>query len=404
MDYPFFWGAATSAWQVEGGIHNDWTEWELATAKRRALAAKDESLPDFILKGDPDPLREETYISGRAADHYNRFEKDFDIAKSLGHNAHRFSIEWSRIEPEEGKWNDAEIEHYRKVIDALRDRGMEPFVTLWHFTLPLWLEKKGGVRAKKFPEYFARYAAFTGERLKHDVKFWATLNEPEVYAAAAYFRGIWPPEKRGPYAFFAALRNLARAHEAGYHALKLVDSTFNVGAVVDRVFFESAGGFVNDTLTRIAAAFWNGYFLNRTRRDIDFIGLNYYFRNRIDYGFNKNENREVSDVGWELYPEGIYRMLTDLAKYGKPIYVTENGVADARDAYRAKFVADHIDWMKKAMAEGVDVRGYFHWSLLDNVELAKGKWPRFGLVEVNYKTMERKIRPSAWEYKKIISS
>ena len=140
----FYFGAATSSHQVEGGNHNDWSEWELKTAGEKVLAAKNKKWPDYIVNSYPSPYDEKNYVSGAACDHYNRYEKDFDIAKSLGHNAHRFSVEWSRIEPEEGKFNEEEIEHYRDVVKALRIRGMEPFVTLWHWTVPVWFAEKGG--------------------------------------------------------------------------------------------------------------------------------------------------------------------------------------------------------------------------------------------------------------------
>ena len=143
--------------------------------------------------------------------------------------------------------------------------------------------------------------------------------------------------------------------------------------------------------------FWNFYFLNKIKNHLDFIGLNYYFHRKL-FG---NENKDVSDTGWEIYPRGIYHCLKDLKKYNLPIYITENGLADAKDTKREKFIKEHLLWAHKAIEEGVDLRGYFYWSLLDNFEWAHGFEPRFGLVEVDYKTMERKIRPSAWEYKKV---
>src|SRR3990167_9196102 len=194
FEFPrnFFWGAATSAHQVGGNNHNDWTEWEYLNAKRLTLNAQKKNWPDYILKNYPNPLQEENYISGRACGHYNRFREDFDIVKSLGHNAHRFSIEWSRIEPEEGKWNEKEIEHYREVISALRKRGIEPFVTLWHWTLPLWISKNGGWENRKTVRYFARYCEKVVYALREDVKFWITLNEPVVHAKISYLEGRWP--------------------------------------------------------------------------------------------------------------------------------------------------------------------------------------------------------------------
>jgi beta-glucosidase len=167
-------------------------------------------------------------------------------------------------------------------------------------------------------------------------------------------------------------------------------------------WFEAAGGFVNDMLVRFADRIRNFYFLDGIRDATDFIGFNYYFHNRVDWGFNKNRNESVSDMGWEIYPEGIYHVLKKLKKYNLPIYITENGLADARDAQRTKFITDHLAWVRRAIDEDVDVRGYFHWSLLDNFEWDKGFWPRFGLIEIDYKSLERKIRPSAFAYKEII--
>jgi len=401
----FFWGAATSSHQVEGGNYNDWSEWEIKSAKIKVQNAKLQKWPEFILNppaGGPNPLQEENYISGKAAEHYRRFHEDFDIAKSLGHNAHRFSIEWSRIEPEQGTFDEEEIKHYRNVVEALRKRGLEPFVSLWHFTLPLWLRKIGGTENKEFPSYFQRYAEKITAALKDKIRFWITLNEPEIYSLNACFRGRWPPQKKSIFSFYKSLRNLAAAHQNAYEAIKTILPKAEVGAAVNLSYFESSGGLINDFFKNAAEGLMNFHFLNSVCPKIDFIGLNYYFHNRIDWGFNKNANKWLSDMEWEIYPEGIYHVLTSLKKYKLPIYITENGVADSRDILRQKFIQEHIIWIKKAIKEGINVRGYFYWSLLDNFEWDKGFWPRFGLVEVNYKTLKRKIRPSALAYKKII--
>ncbi|TSC69538.1 MAG: beta-glucosidase [Parcubacteria group bacterium Gr01-1014_70] len=397
----FLFGAATSGHQVEGGTHNDWSEWEVENAKIKMQNAKLRRYPDYILQKYPNPLQEENYISGKACDHYNRYEEDFDIAKKLGHNAHRFSIEWSRIEPEEGKFDEKEIEHYRLVVSALRERGMEPFVTLWHWTLPVWLSAKGGVLAKDFPICFEKYARCVASALP-DARFWITLNEPEIYVFNSYYRSIWPPQKKSVVSFFRATYALNVAHQRAYRVIKNNISDASVGVAVNQSYFESGGGMVNDILKWGADRVWNWRFLWYVSGELDFIGLNYYFHNRIDYGFNKNKNEKISDMGWELYPEGLYHVLLGLKQFQKPIYITENGLADAKDQHRAWFIREHVHYMKKAMDQGADVRGYFYWSLLDNFEWDKGFWPRFGLVEIDYKTMERKIHPSAWEYKKII--
>ncbi|MEK7481920.1 MAG: glycoside hydrolase family 1 protein [Patescibacteria group bacterium] len=411
----FYWGSSTSAHQVEGNNHNDWTEWEKENAERLAKEAKKkfgylQNWPE-IKEQAQNP---QNYISGRACDYYNRFEEDFDIAKSLGHNAHRFSIEWSRIEPEEGKFNEKEIEHYRKVIKALKSRGIEPFVTLWHWTNPLWIRDIGGWENKKTIEYFLRYVEKIVSKFDYEIKFWITLNEPEIYSSISYLKGEWPPQKRNPLSYLLVIENLIKAHREAYKIIKKIQPAVKVGIAKNNVYFEAyQNKLINRLLKKIIDWWWNFYFLNRIKKYHDFIGLNHYFYNLIkNFKFNQNENREVSDLGWEIYPEGIYYVLKDLKKYGKSIYITENGLADAKDEKRGKFIKEHLYWVNKAIQGGVDVRGYFYWSLLDNFEWDKGFWPRFGLVEVDYsakggsasggKTMKRKIRKSALEYAKII--
>jgi len=405
----FFWGASTSAHQVEGGNHNDWTEWERSELriKNLELRIKDPNFrkrfPPHIFEKLPTPLDLENYISGNACDHYNRVQEDFDIAKSLGHNAHRFSIEWSRIEPEEGKFNEAEIEHYRQVIKALRERGLEPFVTLWHWPVPVWLRDKGGWKSKKIIPYFSRYVERVVSVLNQDVVFWMTLNEPLVFAKISYLEGRWPPQEKSIFSYLRVSSNLIKAHKIAYSVIKRIHPNAQVGIAHNMSFFEmEKNNFVNWALKRFGEWRKNYAFLNAIREHQDFIGFNYYSHYRVNFGYSKIETEKISDMGWSLYPPGIYYMLRALKKYNKPIYITENGLADSRDNNRSWFIVEHLKWIAEAIQEGVDIRGYFHWSLLDNFEWSDGFWPRFGLVEVDYRTMERKIRPSAWEYKKII--
>lgn len=397
----FYWGAATSAHQVEGGNINDWSEWEKENSARLAKEALNKRYPDYVLNDYPGPLRRENYISGRACDHYNRFETDFNIAKSLGHNAHRLSIEWSRIEPEEGRFNEQEIEHYRQVFNALKMCGLEPFVTLWHFTNPLWIKNMGGWTNKKTIFHFTRYAERMAAEFQNEVKFWITINEPLVYAGNAYLQGVWPPQKKSLLRYMNVLSNLTSAHIKAYKSIKKINPKIQIGIAKNNIYFEGRG--VNAPLASLAGWWWNERFLDDIKDHQDFIGLNYYFHNKVrGLKFNQNDNKQTSDMGWEIYPEGIYNVLSNLAKYKKPIFITENGLADAKDTKRADFIKNVLKWVAKAVKEGVDVRGYFYWSLLDNFEWNKGFWPRFGLVEIDHKTLERKIRPSALSYKKLI--
>lgn len=394
----FLWGAATSAHQVEGGNHNDWSEWEKSSQR----------ITDLKSRG----LNPEEYISGRACDHYHRFREDFDIAKQLGHNAHRFSIEWSRIEPEEGKFDEKEIEHYREVIAALRERGMEPFVTLWHWTNPLYVRDQGGWENKKTVADFSRYVGHVANAFKSSVRFWMPLNEPSSYIGLSYVVGIFPPQVKSLRRANLVFRNLIRANRLSYKAIHRIDPDAQVGVGNYLVYHTAYRSYPwNVPLVWLLNYYRNGRFLNAFAASQDFIGVQYYHHDALNLKLGKgrwgpiesrNENRWISEQGWEVYPEGIYHLLKRVARYRKPIFITENGVADSRDEHRGRFIREHLARVTRAMSEGADVRGYFYWSLLDNFEWTSSFTPRFGLVEVDYKTLERKIRPSAWEYKKII--
>jgi len=357
----FLWGTATSAYQVEGGIKNcDWSKWKDA---------------------------------GLACDHYHKYEEDFDLAKNILHNnAHRFSIEWSRIEPEKGKWDLKEIEHYKKVLLALNKRGLKPFVTLHHFTNPLWLTKEGGWENKKVIDYFARYAEFIVKNLGEYVDFWITINEPLVYIGQGYLDYKWPPGKKNIFKAFIVLSNMIKAHRVAHTIIQQVDPTAKISIATNNVFFKpyKEKSFLDRLSVSMSSYFWNRYFLNKVKNYLDFIGLNYYSLIRIQFPLRmKNGDNIKSDLGWEIYPKGIYYALKELQRYKKPIYIMENGMADAGDKYCSKFIIDHLKWVHQAIEEGVDIRGYFHWSLLDNFEWAEGFKPRFGLIAVDYNNLKR---------------
>ncbi len=246
----FLWGAGTSSHQVEGGNVNDWSKWEKGNAE--GLAKKSETYwQPWQKEKFPEMLQSRNYISGRACDHYHRFKEDFDIAKELNHNAHRFSIEWSRIEPKEGFIDEKEIEHYRQVLIALKERNIEPFVTLYHWTLPNWLAEKGGWLNPKTPYYFDRYVKIISENLFDYVNFWITLNEPSLYASNSYLKGNWPPEKKSIFKYFRVVNSLVKAHKLAYRALHLIDLECKVGIAKNNIYFENIP-FIN--------YFWNKYF------------------------------------------------------------------------------------------------------------------------------------------------
>lgn len=400
----FLWGSATSSHQVEGGNTNDWSEWEKENAIRLAREADEKfgNLPNWKEKFGKEASSTENYRSDIACDHYHRYEEDFDIAKSLGHTAHRFSLEWSRVEPEENQWNYQEIKHYQDILHSLRSRNIEPFVTLWHWTLPLWLSDKRGILATDFPKYFERYAKKMSEALGNDVSFWITLNEPDVVSSHAYLKGAWPPQQKNFFKFLMVNFALVKAHLKAYKVIKKQFPNAKVGIAKHQVSFElGRNTLFNRLLRKSAHYFWNRWFLDRIKNAQDFIGLNHYNRNVINNGFNKNPNKKLTDFGWEFCPESIYQALMELTPYKKPIYITENGIADRDDTLRKEFLTRAISTIHQAIQDGAPVRGYLYWSLLDNFEWDKGFWPCFGLVEIDRKTLERKIRPSAEQYAKI---
>ena len=407
LSFPngFLWGASTSAYQVEGGITNDWSEWE----KTNAVRLSKESYKKFghlshwptIQKDAENP---DNYFAKDACQHYSRFREDFDMAKSLNHNAHRFSIEWSRIEPTEGKFDDEAIKHYKEVLLALHERGMTPFVALWHWTLPIWLRDKGGVESKEFATYFERYTRYVVSHLSSDVKFWITLNEPTSVIGAAYTTGEWPPQKKNLISVFRVYHILADAHNRSYKAIHEIQKDACVGLANILHSFEPYRIYSLFDLVsiRIASFFSNEYFLLLTKGTHDYLAVQYYFHNRFKFPKRIHlGDKPESDLGWEIYPKGLYNVLKKVRRYKLPIYITENGLADADDSQRTEFIKGHLVAIHQAMQEGADVRGYFYWSLLDNFEWDKGFWPRFGLIEVDYATQKRAIRKSALEFAKI---
>ncbi len=392
----FYWGAATASYQVEGGIENtDWAE-----------AARDGRVP----------------VCGLACDHYNLYEKDFDIAKELGHTAHRFSVEWSRIEPEEGKYNEEAILHYRKVLSALHNRNLKPFVTIWHFTLPQWFSESGGFERKDSPEIFARYCSYVVSRLGDLCDHFSTMNEPNVYGSNGWLRGSWPPFKRFAltdlvsitnsgrqyearvskglkplFLYLRVMKNLALSHNKAYVEIKKVSPNTEVSLVKHTIVFDSNRNPINIIKAKLANYLWTNVFLNRVSEYCDSIGLNYYFYTQ----FGDKRKWKKTDMDWNFAPEHIFDALMLLSKYKKPLFVSEGGVADADDSDRAEYIKKQVGGVWRAIEAGADVRGHMYWSLLDNYEWALGFEKRFGLVEIDYSSLERKIRPSAYVYKKI---
>lgn len=393
----FYWGAATSAHQTEGNNTNsDWWDWE----QRGALK----------------------FPSLDACRHYQFFRQDFDIAKGLNHNAHRFSIEWARIQPQAaGEFSQSELEHYRQVIEALRERNIEPVVTLHHFTNPLWFSDLEGWVNNGSKRYFLDYVEKVVTLFADKVRFWVTINEPLVYLYHSYILGAWPPQERSFQKAARALKNLSDAHIRAHRLIHKIYRSKNLSpcyvSIAQNVQFFTRG---TPTLTNTVAVLlrdrvFNFSLINKLARHkaLDFIGINYYTRGLVDvegwllrvllYDPARSPKTDLkkNSLGWDIFPDGLYRLLLRFKRYRLPLFILENGICTGDDGLRWEFIRQHLLSLNRAMRKGVKVLGYLYWSLLDNFEWDKGFAPRFGLVEVDYNTQKRSIRESARKFAEV---
>lgn len=396
----FFWGASTASYQVEGDNSTQWSKWEKQNAAKLARTAEKrlgymKKWPEIKLQAE----NPENYLSGKGVDHYKRYEEDFDIAKKLNLNAFRFGIEWARLEPKEGQWDETEIAHYQKYIKAMRQQGLEPFLNLWHWTMPTWFTEKGGFEKKDNLIHFENFVKKVAETLIDDVNYILTINEPNTYTILSYVAGEWTPQKRNLITAYKVYRNLAKAHNLSYRIIKQHKPSIQIGPAtqINNVQAKHPQNPISRLATKSYRYLWNWWYVNMIRQNIDFVGFNYYFTDYMTGFFtHHNPKSPINDLNWYMEPEGLYpALLQTWARYKKPIFVTENGVADSHDDYRQWWIEQTIIAMERAMSAGVDLRGYMHWSLLDNFEWKYGWWPKFGLIEVDRKTMKRTIRPSA---------
>ena len=404
----FHWGAATSAHQVEGDNRlNDWWRFE--------------HLPGKIAHGD---------VSGEACRHYELFDEDFGLAAADGHNAHRLSIEWSRIEPEAGRIDGREVVHYHQVFASLARHRLLPLVTLHHFTNPLWIADQGGWENPATIERFCEFVRFCAREFGGEVDWWCTINEPDVYAFRSYSEGLWPPAEHDESAALAVMANMLEAHGRAHrilHEEDRIDADGDgrpavVGFAKNYPILEPARPwFPLDVLrARLEHALFNDAIVGAAvtgeialsipgakpvkrrvpelEKSLDYLGLNYYTRWRVKM-FAPDPHVAprgalLNDLGWEIYPAGIEQALRELAAVGVPIVVTENGVADAEDRQRPRALVDTLRHVGRAIAGGVPVLGYYHWSLLDNFEWADGYGGRFGLHRVDFSDPSRPRSPT----------
>jgi beta-glucosidase len=416
----FLWGAATAAHQVEGGNeNNDWWAWE--------------QTPGHIKHGDRSIV---------ACDWWRgeRYREDFDLARALDHNAHRLSVEWSRIEPREGEWDARAIAFYRRVLSALRERAMTPLVTLHHFTHPLWLRAHGAWETETVVPRFERFVTRIIQELGDLCDFWVTINEPMVYTYTGYVNAKWPPGKSDFGLAMRVLTNLLRGHAAAYHAIHRVQPRARVGLAHNLLALKPAnpGSALNRAIAHLQDYAYNRVFLlalqdGRLRFPMglgrvpeaigtqDFIGLNFYFARRVAVDWTQPGaffGRILPAQPWgvpyddellewfgkgDIDPASFYRMVKWLAEYGKgkPIYICENGIPDRYDELRPRYLVAYLTALRRAIREGAPVQGYFHWTLVDNFEWIEGYSLRFGLIAHDLATQTRTPKSSAALYARI---
>lgn len=403
----FLWGTATSAHQVEGNNRgSDWWQWEQGKGN--------------VLHG---------HRSGLACNWWDNAEADLDRAADMGTNAHRLSLEWSRIEPEPSAFDGAALDRYREILKGMHQRGIEPMVTLHHFSSPLWLVEKGDFNTDLVVDYFQRYTAKVVDSLGDLIPKWVTINEPIVYVYMRYLAREFPrPQHEGLGAARRATRMLMACHAAAYHTVKEKYKDSLVGVAKNMAVFEAppTGNRVDAWWARRIARIYNEMWMQSMvdgrirwplgrgmirglRGSFDFVGINYYTRFHVPFPPRRNvierswkDGAVVSDGAYgEVYPAGLYQMIKASLRYQKPIYITENGLPDVDDKLRPSFLLTHLREIWRAISFCFPVMGYYHWSLMDNFEWQQGWSLKFGLIEMNPETQERKLRSSGRLYQEI---
>ncbi|MBD3263885.1 MAG: family 1 glycosylhydrolase [Candidatus Omnitrophica bacterium] len=389
----FLWGASLSAYQCEGGnFDSDWRFWEEEKGLEKA---------------------------GRACNHYELFREDFHRARKLGLNSLRISFEWSRLVPEENYFCSESINHYSEVIDELLKLGLKPVVTLHHFTNPLWFTKKGGWEVSGNIDYFLSYTRYIVESLKDKVPVWLILNEPLVYIYKGFLEGSWPPGCKSLSRAKKVYNNMIRAYILAFDEIKKIYSEEfqepQVSLAKHMRYFSGCGcfpAFFNSFIAGVRDKLFNtdGLSYLASKGKMDFIGLNYYCREYDRFSFplgrecDCRQRGRKNYMGWNIYPQGLYKILKRMKEFGLPVIITENGSAEAKNSFYADFLLEHLRSLGRALLAGVDIRGYFWWSLIDNFEWDKGFSPRFGLFEVVYSDFSRRRRDFAELYSEICKS
>lgn len=387
----FLWGAAISSYQTEGGnFQSDWSLWE----KEKGLEKAED-----------------------ACKHYQLYKEDFKIAKELNLKAIRISLEWSRINPKPDEFDEVELNHYREVLLELKRLGLKPIVTLHHFTNPLWFGQIGSWHGNQAPDFFLKYLVKTVDYLKDLVDTWVIVNEPCVFVYKGYIEASWPPGNKSYLLAKKALDNITKACIDGAQLIRNIYAKQGLTSKISiaknmRLFNPCPLGKVklNAYAAKLREYIFNWVILDHlvSAGALDYIGLNYYCREFVTFKGLIGAECEHTDhkgkhnqAGWYVYPQGLFEILKSLKKYNLPIIITENGTTENSDEAYGQYLKEHLISLSKAISQGVKVEGYFWWSLIDNFEWDKGFSQRFGLVEVDYSSYQRKLKPVALEYAKI---
>ena len=391
-------GVASASTQIEGDINNN-SFYEFSLIKGRII---DDSTP---------------FVGNQ---HYKLYREDIELMSKMHIEIYRMSIEWSRLESKEGEFDEAVMQHYIDEISLLNEKGISVLITLHHFSNPVWYEKKGAFTKSQNIDYFLEYVEYFAQHIKGKANDFCTINEPNIYAMSSYFLGKWPPAKKSLKLARVVAHNLAISHIEAYRILHREIPECHVGFANHFVYlapksshniFDKMEAFLMRYLFQdaIMKAMTQG---KRTRllgslkqgkgKYYDFIGINYYMRNEVHkFDVKPGEKGEKNDLGWEIYPEGLRLLCQKLHKqYGGDIYITENGICDAKDKIRPHYIYSHV----KAISDLDYVKRYYHWTFIDNWEWLEGQTAKFGLVDLNYETQERTIRKSGELYTELIDN
>lgn len=413
----FLWGTAVAEWQNSGSENlgpSNWSEFENKTDKNGVPTIKDGQK------------------SGKSCDSWNNIERDIDYMKQIKLNSYRFSFSWEAIEPRQGEYNQAAIDHYHKLLDMLAQAQIEPMATIIHFVHPAWFEQLGGFEKQENIAIFTKFAEKVFTEFSSKIKLWCVINESNVLGFQSYINGEFPPGKKANFSLAATVvRNLMQAHTETYLKLKSLPNgdKAQIGFVHQYLTFEPYTWFnpIEQMLSRfLTACFANApvlAFLKTGKFNpipftsswnyeaptkgplADFIGLNFYSRvlfNLLKAAPDCYPNEIMTDMPYALCPDKLNEAIEEVSKIGLPIYITENGIADKFDNRRGIYFKKYLGALSKGIKDGYDIRGFYYWTLIDNFEWNHGNNLKFGLVEFNPETKETRLRDSVQLYTDVI--